>query len=227
MKKYYTGFSFFGESLSHSANRKHAERGTANSTTEEKGTDGKQNNSSEYNHKYYESNKEKWQDVSKHDYDPEGDDEDFKKVYGNDLKNPKLNMDTHIKGTDFYQVTNSKGQIVLINGNKKWVLPEGVKLTGGMIQQLSKIDSNGGKQGEAFDKAMKKFMDDNRYNVKESKKKKKSSKKSSESNSSGASETKDTNKNRTIEEAADEQLEKKKNIKHADDFGSILIRDLF
>jgi hypothetical protein len=31
-----------------------------NSTTNEKGTDGKKNNSSEYNHQYYIKNKEKW-----------------------------------------------------------------------------------------------------------------------------------------------------------------------
>lgn len=210
-KKKYYGTSLFGPAMAHSANKEHAERGTANSTTSEKGTDGKQNNSSEYNHKYYEENKEKWEDnksseskggkVTKHHYDPEGDDEDFKKVYGDDLKNPKLNTDTHIKGTDFYQVTNKKGQVVLINGDKKWTLPEGVKLTDGMKQMLAKIDSKGGKQGEAFDKAMAEFMKKNKYEEEDIKlEKKKSSKKSSKSSeekSESTSSKKDSSEKKT------------------------------
>jgi hypothetical protein len=43
------------ESLEH-----RAKYGTADSVTNEKGTDGKKNNSSEYNHDYYVKNKEKW-----------------------------------------------------------------------------------------------------------------------------------------------------------------------
>ena len=36
--------------------------GTANSTTKQKGSDGKLNNSSEYNHEYYMKHKEKWKE---------------------------------------------------------------------------------------------------------------------------------------------------------------------
>ena len=39
----------------------HKEKGM-NSTSNEKGTDGKNNNTSEYNHQYYMKNKEKWKD---------------------------------------------------------------------------------------------------------------------------------------------------------------------
>ena len=43
------------ESLEH-----RAKYGTADSVTNEKGTDNKKNNSSEYNHDYYMKNKDKW-----------------------------------------------------------------------------------------------------------------------------------------------------------------------
>lgn len=39
-----------------------AKYGTADSVSNEKGTDNKKNNSSEYNHEYYMKNKEKWAD---------------------------------------------------------------------------------------------------------------------------------------------------------------------
>ena len=54
-KTWFTGSAFFGPAIEH-----RAKRGTANSTTNEKGTDNKSNNSSEYNHNYYMKNKEKW-----------------------------------------------------------------------------------------------------------------------------------------------------------------------
>lgn len=46
-----------GESLEH-----RAAYGTANSVSDKKGTDNKNNNTSEYNHDYYMKNKEKWAD---------------------------------------------------------------------------------------------------------------------------------------------------------------------
>lgn len=157
MRKYFGNNKgwFFGDSFSLEHRAKY---GTANSTSSEKGSDNKKNNTSEYNHKYYETHKNKWAREGK--YDPNGDDDDFKKVYGDDLKNPKLNMDTHIKGTDFYTTTNKDGQVVLINGNKKWTLPKGVKLTDEMKQALAGIDSKQGKQGEEFLGKMAKFLDD-------------------------------------------------------------------
>lgn len=176
--KYYSGNTFFGDS-DHFEHR--AKYGTANSTSSEKGTDNKKNNTPEYNRKYYEQHKDKWAKEGK--YDPNGDDEDFKKVYGDDLKNPKLNMDTHIKGTDFYTTTNKDGQVVLINGDKKWTLPKGVKLTDEMKQALAGIDSHGGKQGDEFLGKMAKFLEDAGKKQPEKKTKQtkeKSSKKSSE-----------------------------------------------
>lgn len=48
-------------SLSHAENSKKRDLG-GTSITSEKGTDGKANNSSSYNHEYYMKNKEKWKD---------------------------------------------------------------------------------------------------------------------------------------------------------------------
>ena len=244
---YFKGANFFGDYLEHSGKKRDL---NGESTSSEKGTDNKNNNTSEYNHDYYEENKDKWEDnkksskkskkdksntVERHDYDPNGDDEDFKKVYGNDLKNPKLNMDTHIKGTDFYQVTNKEGQVVLINGNKKWVLPKGVKLTAGMIQQLSGIDSKQGKQGDEFNKKMAKFMEDQKFKEsavsKETKKKTKSTK-SNDSEKEEAKETKSTSSEDPWKRAKEEyyNVDKKKkqskSMAHSD-WGSVLVKDLF
>ena len=240
---------YFSKSLYHSANKKHAEYGTVNSTSSEKGTDNKKNNTSEYNHQYYETHKNKWAREGK--YDPNGDDEDFKKVYGDDLKNPKLNMDTHIQGTDFYSVTNKSGQIVLINGDKKWTLPKGVKLTDEMKQALAGIDSNGGKQGEEFLSKMAKFLDDaakkqpgqgHGSSGKNGKKSSEAKEATTDKKSSGSvrsfDEAKaDYNKKKkenaqNAAKAANEKGKKqtgyykKKTIKHYDNIGSVLISDL-
>ncbi len=235
--KGYYGHTFFDESVPFFEHR--AKYGTAGSTTSEKGTDGKKNNSSKYNREYYEKNKDKWkkgsEDYDKNrnkwaeegQYDPEGDDEDFKKVYGDDLKNPKLNMDTHIKGTDFYQVTNKEGQVVLINGDKKWTLPKGVKVDESMIQKLAAIDSHGGKQSDGFKMAMNDFLEDARKNSKSSKSSKKSSKKTSEkSKTESEDSSKSSGKNRTIQEAYEDE-KKRQSAKHSDDLGSVFVRDLY
>lgn len=254
--KGYYGHTFFDENVPFFEHR--AKYGTAGSTVSEKGTDNKKNNSSEYNREYYEKHKDKWQkgseDYDKNkdkwakegQYDPNGDDEDFKKVYGDDLKNPKLNMDTHIKGTDFYQVTNKEGQVVLINGDKKWTLPKGVKVDASMIQKLSAIDSHGGKQTDGFKMAMNDFLEDARKKTKSSDSSKKSS-----GDSKPKSNEKKTSSKKTFDEAkadyyekknektqsADEaankkgkkqtEYYKKKTVKHYDDIGSILISDLY
>ncbi len=211
--KYFSGNTFFGDS-DHFEHR--AKYGTANSTSSEKGTDNKKNNTPEYNHKYYEEHKDKWAKETK--YDPNGDDEDFKKVYGDDLKNPKLNMDTHIKGTDFYTTTNKDGQVVLINGNKKWTLPKGVKLTDEMKQALAGIDSKQGKQGEEFLGKMAKFLDEMSKKqpgekTKENKKSssKKSSKKSSENKEEkqSSSSSKSSSK-KTISQSREEYMSTEK-----------------
>ena len=53
---------YFNQCLYHSANKEHAKYGTVGSTSSEKGTDKKKNNTSQYNHEYYMRNKEKWAD---------------------------------------------------------------------------------------------------------------------------------------------------------------------
>lgn len=61
MRKYFgenKGY-FFGKSFSL---EHRAAYGTANSVSDEKGSDKKKNNTSEYNHNYYVKHKEKWQD---------------------------------------------------------------------------------------------------------------------------------------------------------------------
>lgn len=61
MRKYFgenKGY-FFGKSFSL---EHRATYGTANSVSDEKGSDKKKNNTSEYNHNYYVKHKEKWQD---------------------------------------------------------------------------------------------------------------------------------------------------------------------
>lgn len=243
--------TYFDKHLAH-----RAKYGTANSTSSEKGTDNKKNNTSEYNHKYYEKNKNKWARESK--YDPNGDDDDFKKVYGDDLKNPKLNMDTHIKGTDFYQTTNKNGQVVLINGDKKWTLPKGVKLTDELKQALSSIDSHQGKHDNEFLGKMAKFLDEaakkqpgqGHSSSKKSSEKTEENKKSSGTTRSFDEVKKEYNeeKNKKAKDSAsaaqekgkkrtEEEKKKKKNtslnnkpkitaVKHSD-IGSILVRDIF
>lgn len=235
--KGYYGHTFFDENVPFFEHR--AKYGTAGSTTSEKGTDNKKNNSSKYNREYYEKNKDKWEkgseDYDKNrnkwaeegQYDPEGDDEDFKKVYGDDLKNPKLNMDTHIKGTDFYQVTNKEGQVVLINGDKKWTLPKGVTVDDSMIQKLAAIDSHGGKQSDGFKMAMNDFLEDARKNSKSSKPSKSASKKASEEpKTESESSSESSGKNRSIQEAYEDE-KKRQSAKHSDDLGSIFVRDLY
>ncbi len=238
--------TYFDNHLEHRATY-----GTANSVSSEKGTDNKKNNTSEYNHKYYEKHKDKWAKEGK--YDPNGDDEDFKKVYGNDLKNPKLNMDTHIKGTDFYTVKNKDGQVVLINGGRKWTLPKGVELTDAMKQQLAGIDSNQGKQGNEFLGKMAKFLDEAaKANPAKSSSTKKSSEEKTDTTKKSSGETKSFDEAKTeyyekkkkeAQEAANAandagkkrtEYEKKKKfntknsvLKHYDDLGSVLLKDIF
>lgn len=60
-KEYTMGYFYTDAVLFHADKR---DKGM-NSTTSEKGTDNKRNNSSAYNHEYYMKNKEKWQDNKK------------------------------------------------------------------------------------------------------------------------------------------------------------------
>ena len=91
-----------------------------NSTSNEKGTDGKKNNTSEYNHDYYMKNKEKWQDnkgVAKYgeyeDGDPDFDDKNF------DEKN-------RLGDTDFFGFQKPDGSWVILEEDMKWTVPAGM-----------------------------------------------------------------------------------------------------
>lgn len=93
-----------------------------NSTSNEKGTDGKKNNTSEYNHQYYLKNKEKWQDSNinaKGKYYTEGD-KDF--LDGDD---PRLKS---IGDSDFAYYQKPDGSIVVQEEDLKWVLPPGTSI---------------------------------------------------------------------------------------------------
>lgn len=119
--KYFTGNGFYGKSLEHSA-----KRGTANSTSKDKGTDGKNNNTSEYNHEYYMKNKEKWADQK----DWSKDDKDF------DEKN--YDQKNLIANTDLYSFKNADGKTVILFEDRKWTLPDG-ELTADQKKQLQAV----------------------------------------------------------------------------------------
>lgn len=112
------------ESLEH-----RAKYGTANSVTNEKGTDGKKNNSSQYNHDYYMKNKEKWKGTHS-EYSK--DDKDF------DESN--YSEKNRLGDTDFYGWQKEDGSWVILEEDMKFTIPAG----------MSKADII--KRLEAFDK---------------------------------------------------------------------------
>lgn len=120
-----------GESLEH-----RAKYGTANSVSEEKGTDNKKNNTSEYNHEYYMKHKEKWAQKSSYS---EGD-KDFDEKNYDDEKNL-------IPNTDLYSFKNADGKTVILFEDAKWVLPDGAELTPDMKEKLQKLFASEGGPG--------------------------------------------------------------------------------
>ena len=139
-----------------------AKNGTMNSTTSEKGTDNKPNNSSAYNHAYYMKNKEKWN--VKYDEQTDGD---------KDFDDSNFTDENRLGDTDFYGIKNADGSWTVIEENMKWKLPAGVsrdeiiKAVGAVSQQdkqsrMSAKDFEravsgalenmpGGKGGQEFD----------------------------------------------------------------------------
>ena len=104
-----------------------------NSTSSEKGTDGKKNNTSEYNHQYYMKNKDKWRDnkssVSvKGQWDKEGD-KDFDR---------KANNAKSVPGTDYEYYEKPDGSVVILCEDMKWVLPPGVN-KGNIAEKLKEV----------------------------------------------------------------------------------------
>jgi len=106
-----------------------AKYGTANSVSQEKGTDGKKNNTSEYNHEYYMKNKEKWKGT--HSEYTEGD---------KDFDESNYSEKNRLGDTDFYGFQKEDGSWVILEEDMKFTIPAG----------MSKADII--KRLEAFDK---------------------------------------------------------------------------
>ena len=122
--KYY-GVEHYGNALAH-----RAKYGTADSTSNEKGTDNKKNNTSKYNHDYYVKNKEKWgvrQEYTKGDKDFDDD---------------KYNDHDKIDGTDFHLRKREDGSYVLLLEDTKWNIPDGADIEAlkKQIAEASKIE---------------------------------------------------------------------------------------
>lgn len=155
------------ESLEH-----RAKYGTANSVTDEKGTDNKKNNSSEYNHKYYEGNKEKWKDNKKSSKKKStesnkkqnmSDDDDlfYDPVTGKARFGHKDydENDPDFKRTDGRKIgdsgltvfKNSNGSTIVLGKGVKFSFPPGTKITSAMEKRLEDIEKgNDGKNKESY-----------------------------------------------------------------------------
>lgn len=103
-------YNKFSDHLEH-----RAKYGTADSTSSEKGTDNKKNNTSQYNHEYYMKNKDKWE--GKFDYYKE-DDKDF-----DDSNYSEKNQ---LGDTDFYGWQKEDGSWVILEEDMKFTLPKGM-----------------------------------------------------------------------------------------------------
>lgn len=226
-----------GPYFEHSANKEHAKYGSVNSTSSEKGTDNKKNNTSEYNHDYYMKNKNKWAGNSK---EWSKDDKDFDESNYSD--------ENWLKDTDFYIKKKDDGSYVVLLEDTKWTIPKGANIEEikKNLQEAAKSDDvkkrsaafkdilSGGKSGEKefdVDAAARDVIRGKYKNGAERKaalgedydlvqkrvnELMKKQKKSTNENTTNSSETtkKDTGKLRTISEAWDdkkkEDLEKKK-----------------
>lgn len=118
---------YYGRSLYHSAQKRD---GSMHSTSKEKGTDGKNNNTSEYNHQYYMKNKEKWKKKAGYkDYSK--DDKDF--------DDSNYNEKNQLGDTDFYGWQKPDGSWVVIEEDMKWTIPAGASREE-VISALEKFD---------------------------------------------------------------------------------------
>lgn len=132
-----------------------------NSTSNEKGSDGKNNNTSAYNHEYYMKNKEKW--GVKYSEQTNGD---------KDFDDANFTDENRLGDTDFYGIKGADGSWTVIEENMKWKLPAGVsrddiiKAVGAVSQQdkanrmsakdferavSSALENMPGKGGKSFD----------------------------------------------------------------------------
>ena len=156
-------YNRFSKSLFHSANKEHAKYGTANSVSSEKGTDNKKNNTSEYNHEYYEGNKDKWKDnksssskkSTKSNDDDRFYDKDGKARFGHkdyDENDPdfKRTDGEKIAGTELRTFTNSNGSTIIMGKGIKFSFPPGTKITSAMAKKLAEIEGGDKSNKEAY-----------------------------------------------------------------------------
>lgn len=151
-----------GESISHSANKKHAEYGTKNSVSSDRGTDGKKNNTSEYNHEYYEENKEKWSNKknssksstrSHNDdlyYDKDGNARFGHKDYDENDEDFKRTDGKKIEGTNLTTFTNKNGSTIILGNGIKFSFPPGTKITSAMAKQIARIEGGDKSNKESY-----------------------------------------------------------------------------
>ena len=133
-----------------------AKYGTANSTSSEKGTDGKKNNSSEYNHKYYEEHKDKWKNRKKKNnsnkkQNMSDDDDQFynadgtarfgHKDYDENDADFKRTDGKKIEGTDLTVFKNANGSTIILGKGIKFSFPPGTKITSAMEKKLASIEN--------------------------------------------------------------------------------------
>lgn len=209
-----------GESLEHSANKKHAKYGTVGSTSSEKGSDNKKNNTSEYNHQYYEENTEKWKDNKKKSkknstrsndddrfYDKDGNARFGHKDYDENDEDFKRTDGEKIEGTDLRTFTNKNGSTIIMGKGIKFSFPPGTKITSSMAKQIARIEAGDKSNKESYVakmlNAVTGFADKQGLNTDTAGKKKSGSKKSgsSKEKSESKSESKEKKGSRTFAEA--------------------------
>ena len=225
---YFNGSGLYGDYFAHQEKKRDL---NGESISSEKGTDGKANNTSEYNHDYYENNKEKWSDnkssskkkstKSNDDdrfYDKDGkarfghkdydeNDEDFKRTDGDKIGN-----------TNLRQFVNKNGSTIIMGDGIKFSFPPGTKISAAMAKQIENIEKGDKSNKEAYVakmlNAVTGFADKQGLNTDTAGKKKSSSKKSSEEKSeeSGSS-SKSSGKVRSISEAYEDQQSNKNKTK--------------
>lgn len=134
---------YFSKSLYHSANKKHAEYGTADSISSEKGTDNKKNNTSEYNHEYYMRNKKKWDDSSK---DSDGKSSDSEKEFDVDAAAMDVIRGKYKNGEERKKLLGEDYAIVQKRVNE-------LMKTSSAAKDVSKQTSEQKKETRTFDEA--------------------------------------------------------------------------
>ena len=127
----------------------HKEKGM-NSTSNEKGTDGKNNNTSEYNHQYYMKNKEKW--ASKYAEFEKGD---------KDFDDENFAEENRLGDTDFFAVKRPDGSWLILEEDMKWEMPAGFSKEDLLkaISEVSKQDKEKRMGPKDFQKATSDALD--------------------------------------------------------------------